>query len=100
MFKRQIESELKSLARDYPVVSVIGPRQSGKTTLVQHAFPKKPYANLEDPDIRNLATTDPRGFLEQYPEGAIFYFSLMPRSSISKMSAILGPISCPKPISP
>lgn len=71
MFKRQIESELKNLARDYPVVSVIGPRQSGKTTLVQHAFPKKPYTNLEDPDIRNLATTDPRGFLEQYPDGAI-----------------------------
>lgn len=71
MFKRQIENELKSLARDYPVVSVIGPRQSGKTTLVQYVFPKKPYANLEDPDIRSLAVTDPRGFLEQYPEGAI-----------------------------
>lgn len=71
MFKRQIAAELKKLAKDYPVVSVIGPRQSGKTTLVQHVFPKKPYVNLENPDTRNLATTDPRGFLEQFPEGAI-----------------------------
>jgi predicted AAA+ superfamily ATPase len=71
MFQRQIADELKKLAQDYPVVTVIGPRQSGKTTLVQYIFPKKPYANLEDPDIRNLAMEDPRGFLEQYPEGAV-----------------------------
>ncbi len=71
MFERQIAGELKKLAKGYPIVTVIGPRQSGKTTLVQHVFPKKPYVNLEDHDIRNLATTDPRGFLEQYPEGAI-----------------------------
>ena len=71
MFKRAIEAELQELASGYPVVTVIGPRQSGKTTLVQHLFPKKAYANLEFPDIRVMAQEDPRGFLEQFPEGAI-----------------------------
>lgn len=50
MFKRELESELKELAKGYPIVTVIGPRQSGKTTIVQQAFPKKMYANLEFPD--------------------------------------------------
>lgn len=71
MFKREIEFELKDLAKGYPVVTVIGPRQSGKTTLVQHVFPDKLYANLEAPDIRAMALNDPRGFLEQFPDGAI-----------------------------
>jgi uncharacterized protein len=71
MYRREIEAELKSLAAGYPVVTLIGPRQSGKTTLVRHVFPKKQYANLEFPDIRTLALEDPRAFLEQFPEGAI-----------------------------
>ena len=71
MFKRSIEIELKELINGYPIVTVVGPRQSGKTTLVRHAFPNKPYTNLEDPDVRDLASIDPRGFLEQYPDGAI-----------------------------
>ena len=71
MFKREIETELKDLANGYPIVTVIGPRQSGKTTLVQHAFPEKLYVNLEFPDIRAMALTDPRRFLEQFPNGAI-----------------------------
>ncbi|MGE0199118.1 MAG: AAA family ATPase, partial [Simkaniaceae bacterium] len=71
MFKRFIEKELKKQAEDYPVVSVVGPRQSGKTTLVRHTFPDKPYINLEALDIQELAQTDPRGFLQSYPEGAI-----------------------------
>lgn len=71
MFQRDIEKELADLASDYPVVTVIGPRQSGKTTLVQRGFPHKPYANLEALDTRQLALSDPRAFLEQYPQGAI-----------------------------
>lgn len=59
VFKREIETELKELAGGYPIVTVIGPRQSGKTTLVQNVFPSKPYANLEFPDIRALAIQDP-----------------------------------------
>jgi predicted AAA+ superfamily ATPase len=45
MFRREIETELKVLAKDYPVVTVTGSRQWGKTTLVQHAFPDKVYVN-------------------------------------------------------
>ena len=71
MFKREIEAEIKALAKGYPVVTIMGPRQSGKTTLVQAAFPEKPYVNLEAPDIRQLAQMDPRAFLEKYPKGAI-----------------------------
>ena len=68
---RDISGELKTLAQGYPVVTVVGPRQSGKTTLVRLAFPEKTYTNLENPDIRSLADTDPRSFLEQFPNGAI-----------------------------
>lgn len=71
MYQRQIETELQALQQGYPVVTVIGPRQSGKTTLVQHAFPNKPYLSLEDLDNRNLVHSDPRGFLEQFDNGAI-----------------------------
>ena len=72
MFKRELEAELKDLAKGYPIVTVIGPRQSGKTTTVKHAFSKKKYANFEFPDVRKMALEDPRGFLEQFPDGAIF----------------------------
>lgn len=64
MFERDIEKEIEQLAAGYPVVTVIGPRQSGKTTLVRHAFPYKPYANLESLDSRKLALEDPRSFLD------------------------------------
>lgn len=63
--------ELTSLASSYPVVTVTGPRQSGKTTLVKDCFPELPYVNLEEPDIRLLATEDPREFFKKYEEGAI-----------------------------
>jgi predicted AAA+ superfamily ATPase len=71
VFKRFITKELKTLAKQYPVVTVMGPRQAGKTTLVREVFPKKVYVNLESPDIRTFAETDPKGFLAQYPKGAI-----------------------------
>lgn len=71
MIERDITPELKSLALQYPVVTVLGPRQSGKTTLVKKNFPEKPYVNLEEPDTRMFADLDPRAFIEQYPQGAI-----------------------------
>ncbi len=71
MYKREIETELKKMAESYPVVTVIGPRQAGKTTLVRNTFPDKPYANLESPDVRSLAVSDPRQFLGSFPDGAI-----------------------------
>lgn len=57
--------------RAFPVVALTGPRQSGKSTLCRGLFPKRAYVNLEEPDTRAFATDDPRGFLAQYPEGAI-----------------------------
>ena len=60
MITRHLSKTLKAAARDYPVVTVTGPRQSGKTTLVQAAFPRHRYASLEDPDHRAFATEDPR----------------------------------------
>ncbi|MDD1702843.1 MAG: ATP-binding protein [Methanoregula sp.] len=72
MIKREAEKKLRELARGFPAVSVIGPRQSGKTTLVRKVFPDKPYILLEDPDTRAFAQEDPRGFLAQYERtGAI-----------------------------
>ncbi len=72
MIKRDSEKKLRELARGFPAVSVIGPRQSGKTTLVRKVFPNKPYVLLEDPDMRAFAEEDPRGFLAQYERtGAI-----------------------------
>ncbi len=71
MVTRDAMPSLKQLADYYPVVALTGPRQSGKTTLARIAFPGKPYASLEDPDVREFAQTDPRGFLARYPEGVI-----------------------------
>ncbi|MBS0622204.1 MAG: ATP-binding protein [Verrucomicrobia bacterium] len=71
MYHRSITAELEALALSYPVVTIMGPRQSGKTTLVRHTFPNKSYVNLEAIDTQEMAHNDPRGFLEHYPEGAI-----------------------------
>lgn len=71
IINRTIETVLRTYADNYPVVTITGPRQSGKTTLSKKVFPHKPYANLESPDIRQFAVDDPRGFLAQYPDGAI-----------------------------
>ena len=71
MYRRTLEVYLRKLAINYPVVTVTGPRQSGKTTLCRAVFPDKPYVNLEAPDLREYATRDPRGFLAGYPDGAI-----------------------------
>ena len=71
MIKRDITTELIEAAGEYPVVTLFGPRQSGKTTLVQMTFPDKLYYSLEDPDVRMAAETDPRGFLAKLPEGGV-----------------------------
>ena len=68
---RDIEKTLRSTFNQYPIVTIIGARQTGKSTLAKHVFVKKPYVNLEAPDLRTFAKNDPRGFLSQYPEGAI-----------------------------
>jgi uncharacterized protein len=71
MFNRLLTPYIQELATKYPVVTLLGPRQSGKTTLVRAAFPKKRYVNMEDADNRSLATLDPKSFMEAYADGAI-----------------------------
>ena len=70
-FQRQLFQTLLRRAEPYPVVTLTGPRQSGKTTLCRQAFAHLPYANLEDASTRQFAQTDPRGFLAQFPVGAV-----------------------------
>ena len=65
MIQRQMKKTLLRLAKQYPVVTVTGPRQSGKTTLCKICFPHYFYCNLEDLDTREYARNDPREFLEQ-----------------------------------
>ena len=71
LFERQIEKELITSASLYPVVTITGPRQSGKTTVVKKTFPQKVYINLEEPDTREKALTDPRAFFRSIPDGGI-----------------------------
>ncbi len=71
MITRDIAEELLQSAAEYPVVTILGPRQSGKTTLARMTFPEKPYVSLEDPDQRMAAEADPRGFLEQLERSGI-----------------------------
>jgi uncharacterized protein len=71
MIRRNLQHRLRALARKFPVVTVTGPRQSGKTTLCRAVFPRKPYVSLETLDVRDFARRDPRAFLAQYAHGAI-----------------------------
>ncbi|MBI2894749.1 MAG: ATP-binding protein [Deltaproteobacteria bacterium] len=71
MINRDLGRTLRAVARLYPVVTVTGPRQSGKTTLCKAIFPRKPYVSLEALDVRDFAAVDPRGFLAEYRRGAV-----------------------------
>ncbi len=71
MVQRTLAAYAAFMATKYPVVTITGPRQSGKTTLAQTVFAHKPYANLENPVVRQFAMDDPVGFLKQYPDGAV-----------------------------
>jgi hypothetical protein len=63
MIKRHITAELMSLLAEYPVITILGPRQAGKTTLAKAALPDYEYHNLEHPETRQLAMDDPKAFL-------------------------------------
>ena len=71
MIEREIAGHLAKLFRQYPIVTVTGPRQSGKTTLCRQVFPELGYVNLESPDQRDFAETDPKRFLALHASGAI-----------------------------
>ena len=71
MILREAQAELINLATQYKAIAVIGPRQSGKTTLVRAVFPEKPYVSLENLDARSYALEDPKAFLNQFSQGAV-----------------------------
>ena len=72
MIKRTISEKILHYARQYPVITITGPRQSGKTTLCKALFPKRKYFSLENIDTRDYARNDPRAFLNEcQKEGAI-----------------------------
>lgn len=68
---REIENEILDGANSFPVVTLTGPRQSGKTTLLKHLFPNKKYISLENPYDYEIATTDPVKFLNSNLDGVI-----------------------------
>lgn len=72
MIPRQLQHELQTQLNEYPIVTIVGPRQAGKTTLVRSVLPDYAYVNLENPEIRQFATEDPKAFLKQYPQRTIF----------------------------
>lgn len=71
MIERDLASRARKAAEGFPIVTITGPRQSGKSTLCRGVFPGRAYANLELPDSRRFAQEDPRAFLAGFPEGAI-----------------------------
>lgn len=71
MFKRTLSGKLSALAKKFPVVSIMGPRQSGKTTLSKKVFEDHDYVSLEEPDEREFALADPKGFLRRFSGGVI-----------------------------
>lgn len=71
MINRELSSIIKRLRKQFPVITLTGPRQSGKTTLLQSVYKDIPYISLEDLDIRNAAINDPRAFLSNFPEGVV-----------------------------
>lgn len=72
MIPRHLQREFQTQLSEYPIVTIVGPRQAGKTTLVRSVLPDYTYVNLENPEIRQFATEDPKAFLKQYPKRTIF----------------------------
>ncbi|MDD5092345.1 MAG: ATP-binding protein [Candidatus Wallbacteria bacterium] len=71
MIKRHLAKAIEKYAKEYPVIAIVGPRQSGKTTLAKMRFPNHSYISMENADSRSYAVSDPRGFLSDYPAPVI-----------------------------
>jgi hypothetical protein len=71
MINRSLSKKILLLAEQFPVITITGPRQSGKTTLTKMLFSKHEYVSLEEPHEREFALSDPRGFLNRYKNGVI-----------------------------
>jgi len=95
MIERNIAPFLSRLAAQYPVITMTGPRQSGKTTLARACFPDLAYVTLEDPDVRRFALEDPRGFLAPLQGGVILDEIQRAPELISYLQAIVDDDSRP-----
>ena len=71
MIPRILENKIKDMAKKFPVITLTGTRQCGKSTILKECFPNYEYLSLEDPDVREFAENDPRGFLKAYPDNVI-----------------------------
>ncbi len=71
MIKRKLQNELQILITEYPVVTILGPRQAGKTTLAKESLKNYEYSNLEEPSVRSFATSDPKAYLDQFKKNVI-----------------------------
>ncbi|MDE6753189.1 MAG: ATP-binding protein, partial [Muribaculaceae bacterium] len=69
--EREISAVIDDVKRFFSVITITGPRQSGKSTLLRHIFPELPYYSLEDPDTRLFLKEDPKGFLTSFEKGVI-----------------------------
>lgn len=69
---RHIGTSVRDMVKKYPVLAITGPRQSGKTTMLKKQFPDYRYVNLENPDVRSFAESDPNGFLSLYDSKVVF----------------------------
>ena len=72
MIQRHLSTAIKETCKHYPIISLTGPRQSGKTTLLKHLFPEYRYVNFEEADVRRFFSEDPQGFLRNYDKYVIF----------------------------
>ncbi len=71
MIRRNLEALIQIYSKEYPIVAIVGPRQSGKTTLARHMFSGYRYLSMENLDLRHMAQEDPRGFLDDYGKNII-----------------------------
>lgn len=69
--QRKAKNALLRLASQFPIIAIIGPRQSGKTTLAKMTFADKPYISFDDINMRKLAISNPKDFLQAFPNGVI-----------------------------
>ncbi|MGB1019214.1 MAG: AAA family ATPase, partial [Chitinophagales bacterium] len=71
MVQRELKGKIIALKEKFPILTLTGARQTGKTTLLKSIYSEVPYVSLEDIDNREFALNDPRGFLSNYPNGAV-----------------------------
>ena len=89
MIPRQAAARILRLLQGFPIVTITGPRQSGKTTLVRALLPDKPYVSLETPSQREFARTQPAEFLRQFPAGAVIDEAQNAPELLSQMQGVV-----------